>query len=75
MNPGQPNCLNRQDITHYRGCSMMARWPTDLTGESNGAAIANRELKLADNNILGLVKVLILVHMTGGRPPCNLEFS
>lgn len=54
---------------------MTARWPTDLAGESDGAAVADRELESADNDVLGLARAPILVHETGGRPPCDPEFS
>jgi hypothetical protein len=54
---------------------MTARCSADLTGGSNGAAVANRELKSADNNVLGLARALILVHKTGWRLLSDLEFS
>jgi hypothetical protein len=75
MNPGLLNYLNRQEMARYRGRSMTARCPTDLAGGFNGAAIADRELESADNDVLSLARAPILVHETGWRPPDDPELS
>jgi hypothetical protein len=53
----------------------MARCPTDLARESDGAAVADRELDSADNDVLVLAKAPVLADETGGRPPGDPKFS